>query len=439
MRTGSPARENSTAFSTSLSRSCAARSAAPATGIAWPGRSQREGRPRIGDAVALHAAAHQRLQVEALALRGAQALLQAARLAHPLQDRVQPREPVLGALDVGARFLGVRRQLQVLQRGAHHRDRRAQLVRQAPRHAFQVGMVLRELRQHGREAARQVADLVARVRAGGESRDAAARVDRAFRLVAQPPDALRQARTRRRSAAPRRRGTRSASATSSRSSASLRSVAIGLVVSSTTTAPATSLPFHTGCAADTTTARPSTVRRVRLPGVPCSAAAMSRPRGQHVVGHRLGEILARALDQPARQGAATRARSSPACSDRRLGAPQAARQRQHLVAAVHHPDARLGALHAAQDRRDVLLRGARGERGFARQRHRRRRGIEQAPFAFRRCAAAPAPPRGAGRRRARAAPPAAAGGRAAPWRSRARCRSSARCWPSSSTCSSSFT
>ena len=52
-------------------------------------------------------------------------------------------------------------ELQVLERRAHHGDRRAQLVRQAPGHALQVGVVLGEALEHRGEAARQVADLVA--------------------------------------------------------------------------------------------------------------------------------------------------------------------------------------------------------------------------------------------------------------------------------------
>src|SRR5258706_12835041 len=64
---------------------------------------------------------------------------------------------------------------------------------------------------------------------------------------------------------------------SSRSSAALLSEAIGLVVSSATTAPTTSSPLQIGCAADITTARPSWVRRVRVAGVPCKAAPTSPP------------------------------------------------------------------------------------------------------------------------------------------------------------------
>ena len=45
---------------------------------------------------------------------------------------LEAREPLFGARDVGARFLGRARSMQVLQRRAHHRDRRAQLVRQPP-------------------------------------------------------------------------------------------------------------------------------------------------------------------------------------------------------------------------------------------------------------------------------------------------------------------
>ena len=62
-----------------------------------------------------------------------------------------------------------------------------------------------------------------------------------------------------------------------RSSAALFTDMAELVVSSVTTAPATSSRFQIGCAADMTTARPSRVRRVWVAAVPCSAAATSGP------------------------------------------------------------------------------------------------------------------------------------------------------------------
>ena len=128
---------------------------------------QVEGLFRIGEAVSLHAGCDHRGEVEALALERSKALLKARRLAHAGEYRPQAPQAFFRAVDVDAR---VRRcELQVLQRRAHHRDRGAQLVREPARHALQVGVVLRELGEHRREAAREVADLVARVLRGEQT------------------------------------------------------------------------------------------------------------------------------------------------------------------------------------------------------------------------------------------------------------------------------
>src|SRR6266849_10212509 len=129
--------------------------------------SQFEELIRIGEAVSLDAACYDFAEVEALALDRSESLLQARRLAHASENGAQAPQALFRALDVDA---GVGRgELQVFQGRTHHRDRRAQLVRQAARHALQVGVMLRELAEHGREAARQVADLVARVLRGKQT------------------------------------------------------------------------------------------------------------------------------------------------------------------------------------------------------------------------------------------------------------------------------
>src|SRR3989442_10965349 len=122
---------------------------------------------RIGEAVALHAARYDRGEVEALALDRGEALLQARRLAHARENRPEALEAFFRAVDVDARV--GRRELQVFQRGAHHRDRGAQLVRETARQALQIGVVLRELAAHRRVASRQIADLVARILRGKQT------------------------------------------------------------------------------------------------------------------------------------------------------------------------------------------------------------------------------------------------------------------------------
>ena len=98
-------------------------------------------------------------------------------------------------------------------------------------------------------------------------------------------------------------------------------------------------------------------------------------RGQHVVRHGFGEILPGLPDQPAGKLPPQLAPRA----DRGLRTAQAPFQGEHLVAPVHHPDARLAALQAAQDRGDVGLRRACRELGLARQRLR----LGQAPLALR--------------------------------------------------------
>ena len=67
------------------------------------GAANDEGALRIGDAVAVDAAARPRREVEALALDVVEALLEPRGLAHAGEDRVEALEPFLRALDVDAR------------------------------------------------------------------------------------------------------------------------------------------------------------------------------------------------------------------------------------------------------------------------------------------------------------------------------------------------
>ena len=86
--------------------------------------------------------------------------------------------------------------------------------------------------------------------------------------------------------------------------------------------------------------------------------------GEHVRGDGLVEILGRALDQPAEQ-LLPQARAAAAAS----GRLQAAREREHAVVAVDHPDARRGALEARENGGDLgdLLARRRLARDFARR------------------------------------------------------------------------
>ena len=72
---------------------------------------ERDAHVRVREAVALDAAPYHRHEVVALALGGAQTLLEARCLAHALQDRIEPPESLLGARDVELRLLRQRRQL----------------------------------------------------------------------------------------------------------------------------------------------------------------------------------------------------------------------------------------------------------------------------------------------------------------------------------------
>ncbi len=102
-----------------------------------------------------------------------------------------------------------------------------------------------------------------------------------------------------------------------------------------------------------------------------------RAGGEHLLELALGEVLGRARDQQpdriSKQGLPPGRLGSDLG-----GAPQAARRGDHLVAAVHHPDARRGALQAEQDRVHLVVApGGAGEelralvqRGRHRARHR---------------------------------------------------------------------
>ncbi len=220
-------------------------------------RRQRkvERRARIRLPVAVDAAGDDGGEIEALAFDVGQRVLEPGGLAHPREDRGQPGDAALRALDVDA---GVGRQrlgIEVVERAPDHGDRRAQFVRQPRRHLLLVTGVLGQSLEHGGEAARQVADLVpgARARAAGRRRGPADRSPRSA-----------SSRSRRMRVASREANHVSASVptsstastmSNSRSNARLRSATTRLVVSSTTTAPRTWSPTQTGCAADTMTAR----------------------------------------------------------------------------------------------------------------------------------------------------------------------------------------
>ena len=188
-----PPAANSTALATSLSSICAMRSGAPSTITPSRGRRERDARVRIHEAEAVDAAARPPARGRTLT-RSTSDKLCSRRAASVMRVRMlrEPRQPLLRTPHVDARVARQRRRLEVVERAAHDRDRRAQFVRQPARHVLLIARVRGESRQHAAEAARQVADLVACAGARERRTDAPLLVDRALRIVAQAPDARRQ-------------------------------------------------------------------------------------------------------------------------------------------------------------------------------------------------------------------------------------------------------
>jgi len=151
----------------------------------------------VGHAIAVDAASYQADDVDRLAFGIVEALLQPRGLGHSREDLRKTVEPALRTIQVHARL---RRHakvfaaaLQVFERAADHRDRRAQFVRQAVGELLAVRRRISEPSEHRREASRQVADLVAGVRPGRDVTHAPLRIDRLLDLVAQAAHARGQA------------------------------------------------------------------------------------------------------------------------------------------------------------------------------------------------------------------------------------------------------
>ena len=121
-------------------------------------------------------------------------MLQARCLAHARENRAQPCEPFLRALNIDACFIGQLDLFQIVEGGSDHRDRRAQFVRQATGQRFQIAGVLLQPAQNVGEAARQVAEFVPGIRAADGALYAAVGIDRILGLIPQAADAQRQPR-----------------------------------------------------------------------------------------------------------------------------------------------------------------------------------------------------------------------------------------------------
>ena len=155
------------------------------------GRVELDATTAVDVAIRRDGAAQELAQVEGLELDALDALLDACRFAHRRQDRAQAVRAFLRAAGVDRGILAERVLREILERGLHDRERRAQLVRELARERLEIFGVLAQALEQRREAAREVADLVARADAGHLRGDAAAGVERALCGVAQPADAQR--------------------------------------------------------------------------------------------------------------------------------------------------------------------------------------------------------------------------------------------------------
>jgi hypothetical protein len=209
-------------------------------------------------------------------------------------------------------------------------------MRQPSCHRFQIGVMLGESLEHRREAARQVADLVAGVGPCRQMRDAPARIDRGLGFVAQPPDAHRE---------PRREGHEEHCGARERAKRKqekpLEGGALhrhhrvrGLLGDDGA--------GHLVCGPDGMRGRhdhrPSVAR---MPALRRRCALQRRgdirPRGQDFLHPALDEVLGRPRNQPADHEG--KSRLPPGRLNRDVGrASQAARGRDHLVAGVDNPD-----------------------------------------------------------------------------------------------------
>ena len=100
-------------------------------------------------------------------------------------SRARRSTPFAGAIDIDARIGGQRLRLEIVERRAHDGHGRAQLVRKAPRHRLEIGVVVLEAREHGGRRAREVADLVLRIGGRDGAAHASLRVDRGIGLGVQ--------------------------------------------------------------------------------------------------------------------------------------------------------------------------------------------------------------------------------------------------------------
>ena len=150
---------------------------------------------------------------------------------------------------------------------------------------------------------------------------------------------------------------------SSCSNTRLRSVSTLLVVSSATTAPITSVPLQIGCAAPSTTARPSGVGRQREIGTPDSAASTSFPpesRSSGIASSKSSGGRSRSSAQIGRRSVVCTQLQALAGLGLRWGLlAEAAGDGEQAALLVDHEDARARAAQAGEDQLDFLRRRAR--------------------------------------------------------------------------------
>ena len=330
-----------------------------------------------------------------------QALFEPRRFGHSRQNGGQPRQAFLCPHHVHARIVRQRRLFQVVERTAHHGDRRAQLVRQPARHLFLVTRVVRQPRQHARETARQVADLVAGIGARECRAHAALLIDGQFRVVAQAPDARGKPRRiqRQRERADEQHGQHDVEQPLEREVA-LREHRV-----------ARFLDDHRALhrIADPDRMRRADDHRLRVRRGPalggqdaCQRAFDVASARRSVVRRIVGEILARLIQheriQASRRGA-PKPRAERFGGHWRRWRLERAGTRQHRAVAVDDPDARCRPRQAVDDLRDF---GRRRRRQPGRNLSRRRRRVPARTPRWRRAGSRTA----AAGRAARSPPPA---------------------------------
>ena len=140
--------------------------------------------------VGVHHVADQGGQVEALVLRRLHRPLDLPRRRQRIHQRAHAIDAIAGATQprAGRGLFG----LQVVERAAHYRERRPELVGEPAAEALEVEVVVADPGEQAVEAAREVAQFVVHTGAGKAAGDLAALAHLDGRGVPQAPDAKRQ-------------------------------------------------------------------------------------------------------------------------------------------------------------------------------------------------------------------------------------------------------